>query len=70
MRVRGTVAAGDTFLSAFTYATLCAESAESALKKATAAAAAKVALEGTALPSKKEMQERLNEVIVTEFQDK
>jgi len=70
VRVRGTVAAGDTFLSAFTYATLCGERAENALQRATAAAAAKVALEGTALPSAQEMQERVKEVIVTEFQDK
>ncbi len=70
VRVRGTVAAGDTFLSALTYATLRGEDAEDALQRATAAAAAKVALEGTALPSKKEMQERVKEVIVTEFQDK
>ena len=70
VRVRGTVAAGDTFLSAFTVATLRGESRSDALKKATAAAAAKVALEGTALPSCEQMQERQNEVIVTEFQDK
>ena len=70
VRVRGTVAAGDTFLSAFTVATLRGESRADALKSATAAAAAKVALEGTALPSYKQMQERRNEVTVTEFQDK
>ena len=70
VRVRGTVAAGDTFLSAFTVATLCGEDAASALQKATAAAAAKVALEGTALPSREKMQERVDEVIVSEFQDK
>lgn len=69
VRVRGTVAAGDTFLSAFTVATLCGEDAASALQKATAAAAAKVALEGTALPSREKMQERVDEVIVSEFQD-
>ncbi len=68
--VRGTVAAGDTFLSAFTTATLRGESAVEALKKATAAAAAKVSLEGTALPSAAQMQERASEVIVSEFQDK
>lgn len=68
--VKGTVAAGDTFLSAFTVATLRGDSFADALKKATAAAAAKVALEGTALPSKPQMQERVKEVIVTEFQDK
>ena len=70
VRVRGTVAAGDTFLSAFTVATLRGEQDKDALQKATAAAAAKVTLEGTALPSKKQMQERENQVIVTEFQDK
>ena len=70
VRVRGTVAAGDTFLSAFTYATLGGEHAENALKRATAAAAAKVALEGTALPSREQLKERISEVIVTEFQDK
>lgn len=69
-RVRGTVAAGDTFLSAFTVSVLRGEIHADALKKATAAAAAKVVLEGTALPSKEEMQERVNEVIVSEFQDK
>ena len=68
--VRGTVAAGDTFLSAFTVATLCESTPAEALQKATAAAAAKVALEGTALPSREQMQERVSEVIVTEFQDK
>ncbi len=68
--VRGTVAAGDTFLSAFTVATLCKSNRTEALQKATAAAAAKVALEGTALPSKEQMQERISEVIVTEIQDK
>lgn len=70
VRVRGTVAAGDTFLSAFTVATARGARADEALQRATAAAAAKVALEGTALPSKEEMQERVKEVIVTEFQDK
>ena len=69
-RVRGTVAAGDTFLSAFTVAVLCGKTRVDALKNATAAAAAKVTLEGTALPSRAEMQERIQEVIVTEFQDK
>ena len=64
--VRGTVAAGDTFLSAFTYALLCGKDQTDALKSATAAASAKVALEGTALPSKAQMQERVKEVIVTE----
>ncbi|MBO7341349.1 MAG: hypothetical protein J6U87_01575 [Clostridia bacterium] len=68
--VRGTVAAGDTFLSAFTVATLCESTGTEALQKATAAAAAKVALEGTALPSREQMQERISEVIVTEIQDK
>ena len=68
--VRGTVAAGDTFLSAFTVSLLCGKSYADALKNATAAAAAKVILEGTALPSKEEMQERIQEVIITEFQDK
>ena len=68
--VRGTVAAGDTFLSAFTVSHLRGESAANALKNATAAAAAKVALEGTALPSKEQMQERIQEVIVTEYQNK
>ena len=68
--VKGTVAAGDTFLSAFTVAALRGASDGEALQKATAAAAAKVSLEGTALPSAQEMKERLNEVIVTEFQDK
>ena len=68
--VRGTVAAGDTFLSAFTVATLRGEKNADALKSATAAAAAKVVLEGTALPSKEEMQERIQEVTVSKFQDK
>lgn len=68
--VKGTVAAGDTFLSAFAVATLSGESADRALQKATAAAAAKVAIEGTALPSREQMQERVQEVTVTEFQDK
>ena len=68
--VRGTVAAGDTFLSAFTVAVLRGEAYTDALKRATAAAAAKVALEGTALPSKEEMQERIQEVTVSKFQDK
>ena len=68
--VRGTVAAGDTFLSAFTVAVLRGEAYTDALKSATAAAAAKVALEGTALPSKEEMQERIQEVTVSKFQDK
>ncbi len=68
--VRGTVAAGDTFLSAFTVATLCGHAGAEALRRATAAAAAKVALEGTALPLREQMQERIDEVIVNEFQDK
>ena len=68
--VRGTVAAGDTFLSAFTVSVLRGEIRTDALKNATAAAAAKVALEGTALPSKVQMQERIQEVIVSKFQDK
>ena len=69
-RVRGTVAAGDTFLSAFTVSVLRGETYANALKNATAAAAAKVVLEGTALPSREAMQERTQEVIITEFQDK
>ncbi|MBR5798182.1 MAG: hypothetical protein IKY29_04445, partial [Clostridia bacterium] len=60
----------DTFLSAFTVSVLCGRTPADALKNATAAAAAKVSLEGTALPSKEEMQERTNEVVVSEFQDK
>ena len=69
-RVRGTVAAGDTFLSAFTVSVLRGEARADALKKATAAAAAKVALEGTALPSAAQMQERIQEVTVSKFQNK
>ena len=68
--VRGTVAAGDTFLSAFTVSVLRGEARADALKKATAAAAAKVALEGTALPSAAQMQERIQEVTVSKFQYK
>ncbi len=68
--VKGLVAAGDTFLSAFTVATLRGESATDALKRATAAAAAKVSLEGTALPSREQMQERIQEVVISKFQDK
>ncbi len=68
--VRGTVAAGDTFLSSFTVSLLSGESVQRALALATAAATAKVQLEGTALPSKEQMLERVDEVTVTEFQNK
>ena len=68
--VRGTVAAGDTFLSSFVVSMLSGESAQRALAVATAASTAKVQLEGTALPSKEQMQERVDEVIVSKFQDK
>ena len=68
--VKGTVAAGDTFLSSFTVALLSGESVQRALAFATAASTAKVQLEGTALPSKEQMLERVDEVHVTEFQNK
>lgn len=69
-KVKGTVAAGDTFLSTFTLATLQGDSPTRALQRATAAATAKVKLAGTALPTYEQMQDRVDEVIVTEFQDK
>ena len=67
--VRGTVAAGDTFLSSFVVAILSGESVQRALALATAASTAKVQLEGTALPTAEQMLDRVDQVQVTEYQE-
>lgn len=67
--VRGTVAAGDTFLSSFVVAKLSGESVQRALALATAASTAKVQLEGTALPTAAQMLDRVDQVKVSEFQE-
>ncbi len=65
--VRGTVAAGDTFLSVFTLALLSRGDVRGALAEATAAAGAKVQLAGTALPTAEQMRARVGEINVTEY---
>ena len=67
--VCGTVAAGDTMLSSFINARLCGEGETCALAIATAAAAAKVALEGSILPTAEQMLARVGEVVVTEYKE-
>ncbi|MBE6630857.1 MAG: hypothetical protein E7624_08435 [Ruminococcaceae bacterium] len=67
--VRGTVAAGDTFLSSFVVTTLSGGSVQRALAVATAASTAKVQLEGTTLPTAAQMADRVDEVQVTEYQE-
>ena len=67
--VQGTVAAGDTLLAAFTVATLRGYDMKKALEIASAAAAAKVQLRGTALPTAEQMARGADEISVTQFKD-
>ena len=67
--VRGTVAAGDTFLSSFTVAILGGHTVQEALAIATASSTAKVQLPGTTLPTAEQMADRVEQVNVTEFKE-
>ena len=67
--VRGTVAAGDTFLSSFTVATLGGHDVKKALAIATASSTAKVQLPGTTLPTAEQMADRVDEVAVAEYKE-
>ncbi len=68
--VRGTVAAGDTLLSTFTHALLSGAGEERALAQASAAAAAKVQLSATVLPTAAEMRALADNINVNEIQKK
>lgn len=67
--VRGTVAAGDTFLSSFTVAVLGGHTVQEALAIATASSTAKVQLPGTTLPTAAQMADRVDEVVVSEYKE-
>ena len=67
--VRGTVAAGDTFLSSFTVAILGGHDVKRALAIATASSTAKVQLPGTTLPTAEQMADRVDAVAVSEFKE-
>jgi 1-phosphofructokinase family hexose kinase len=67
--VRGTVAAGDTFLSSFVVSILAGNGVKNALAVATAASTAKVQLPGTQLPTAEQMADRVELVAVAEFKE-
>ena len=67
--VRGTVAAGDTFLASFITAVLGGYDVKGALAVATASSTAKVQLAGTTLPTAEQMADRVDEVAVSEYKE-